>query len=596
MTDKHEEARKLFLEGLDFLLNGKFVIAEQRFLQANDLVPDRVSVLTNLSAALLKQGKIYESRKYVQRSVELDPGNVEGWINIGECLARESKFDEALAHYDRAIALEPKSVEALSNRGNILRALNRLDAALADYEKALELKPDMPYVPGTRLHTKMHLCDWSNWREEFDDINRAVAAGEAASTPFPLLATPASLALQRKCTEIYVGEKFPVPHKGSQEFETYKHDRIRLGYFSADFHAHATSYLMAELFEKHDRSKFELIAFSLGPPAADGMRARLEASFDRFIDVVDSSDVEISELASILEIDIAIDLKGFTQDARTGIFANRAAPVQVNYLGYPGTMGANFIDYLIADSLVLPEKDREYYSEKIVYLPDTYQVNDSTRNISGRAPGRSEVGLPDNGFVFCCFNNNYKITPDVFDVWMRLLHKMPGSVLWLFEGNPVASANLKMEAERRGISADRLLFAQRVGLADHLARHKLADIFLDTLYYNAHTTASDALWAGLPVITCLGETFAGRVAGSLLNAIGLPELITHSLDQYEALALELATSPEKLLAIRKKLELNRQTHPLFDTNRFTKNIERAFELMHERHQAGLAPAHIHITA
>ena len=286
--------------------------------------------------------------------------------------------------------------------------------------------------------------------------------------------------------------------------------------------------------------------------------------------------------------------KGFTQGSRTDVFAMRAAPIQVNYLGYPGTMGADYIDYLIADSTLIPEGQQQHYTEKIAYLPDTYQVNDSKRLIAEKLFTKTECGLPEEGFVFCCFNNNYKFTPEIFGIWMRLLKKVEGSVLWLLEDNVSAAKNLRAEAQARAVTPERLVFAKRAEISEHLARHRLADLFLDTLPYNAHTTASDALWAGLPVLTCLGQTFPGRVAASLLNAIGLPELVTNSLDAYEALALELATNPKKLLALRQKLGANRSTRPLFDTALFTKHIESAYVSMWKRHQAGLVPEHIYV--
>jgi predicted O-linked N-acetylglucosamine transferase (SPINDLY family) len=322
------------------------------------------------------------------------------------------------------------------------------------------------------------------------------------------------------------------------------------------------------------------------------MRKRLEESFEHFIDATTYSDNQVANLVKELEIDILVDLMGFTKDSRTSILARRSAPIQVNYLGYPGTMGAEYIDYIIADRIVIPENRNEFYSEKITVLPNSYQVNDSKRPISNKTFTRAELGLPPTGFVFCCFNNNYKITPRVFDCWMRILKQVEDCLLWLLEDNTTVATSLRKEAEVRGVNAERLIFAKRMPLADHLARHRLIDLFLDTLPYNAHTTASDALWAGLPVLTCLGETFAGRVAASLLNAIRLPELVTTTLEGYERLAIELATNPEKLARIKRKLADNRLTTPLFDTKLFTKHIEAAYTAMYERHQAGLAPDNI----
>jgi predicted O-linked N-acetylglucosamine transferase (SPINDLY family) len=338
---------------------------------------------------------------------------------------------------------------------------------------------------------------------------------------------------------------------------------------------------MAELFEKHDKSKFELFAFSFGPDIKDHMRTRVEAAFDQFIDVSTMSDKEIAEFSRMLDIDIAIDLKGSTKDHRFGIFSYRAAPVQVSYLGYPGTMGAEYIDYLIADKTLIPEESQKFYTEKIAYMPHSYQVNDRSRVISDRVFTKQEVGLPEEGFVFACFNSNYKITPDVFDVWVRILQSVEGSVLWLFEDNATAAINLRKEAQKRGLAPERLVFAPKTEVSEHLARHKLADLFIDTLPCNAHTTASDALWAGLPVLTCMGESFASRVAASLLNAIEMPELITSSIQEYEELAVALGNDQHRVQALKQKLENNKLSTPLFDSSLFTQNIEELFALMFE---------------
>ena len=337
----------------------------------------------------------------------------------------------------------------------------------------------------------------------------------------------------------------------------WRNEKIKVAYLSSDFRLHPLSFLMAELFELHDRSQFEVIGVSFGPDDRSDMRSRLVAAFDQFIDVRTKSDQEVARLLNDLRIDIAVDLNGHTQGARSGILAFRPAPIQVSYLGFPGTTGADFIDYIIADAIVLPFDEQPYYTENIVHLPDCYQVNDRKRTIASRTPTREELGLPAQGFVFCCFNNNWKITPAVFDVWMRLLKAVEGSVLWLFRDNRDAETNLRKEAAARGIDPTRLVFADRLPLDDHLARHRLADLFLDTLPYNAHTTASDALWAGLPVLTCRGKTFAGRVAASLLTAVGLPELLTDSLEEYEALALRLATDPLLRSGLRERLRKNR---------------------------------------
>jgi len=505
-------------------------------------------------------------------------------------------LNEAEAGYRQALQIKPDMAEAYNNLGIVLGKVNRHEEVVACFKKLLSIKPDQAFALGMYLHSKMHCCNWEGIDDTFHELRSGIDADKAVSTPFHILAIPSTPAQQKRCAEIYVREKYPEVCVSSDVKERYSHGKIRLGYFSSDFYNHATAYLVAELLEQHDRARFEVIGFSFGASPNDNMRQRVSAAFDRFIDVNNQPDQDIATLARNLEIDIAVDLKGFTEGGRTSIFALRPAPIQVNYLGYPGTMGAPYIDYLIADPTLITAEYQQHYTEKISYLPDTYQVNDSHRRISERQFTRSEVGLPDEGFVFCCFNNNFKITPDVFDIWMQLLKQVEGSVLWLFKGNAQATQNLLNEARKRGIVPERLIFAPRMDLPDHLARHRLADLFLDTFYCNAHTTASDALWAGLPVLTYLGDTFAGRVAASLLNAIGLPELITHSHEEYQALALELATNPEKLASIKRQLAKNRLTHPLFDTALFTRHIEDAFTQMWERHQKSLLPDHIYVRA
>ena len=372
------------------------------------------------------------------------------------------------------------------------------------------------------------------------------------------------------------------------------HEKIRIGYLSGELREHATSHLIVGLLELHDNSRFEIYGIDNGWDDQSEIRQRINASVHSIIDIRRMSETLAAAAICENEIDILVNLNGYFGEPRTGVFANRCAAVQVNYLGFPGTLGASYMDYIIADRYVIPENHKEFYSEKIVYLPNCYQANDNKKKIGTYNFTRLELGLPEKGFVFCCFNNNYKILPDVFDCWMRILRQVDGSVLWIIEDNAIAASNLRKEAVARGISADRLVFAKRMPLSDHLARHRLADLFLDTLPYNAHTTASDALWAGLPVLTCLGQTFPGRVAASLLNAIHLPELITTTLEAYEQMAIELATYPERLAATKHKLAENRLTTPLFDTKLFTKHIEAAYTVMYQRHQAGLAPDHITI--
>jgi protein O-GlcNAc transferase len=556
------------------------------------LKPDFAMALNNRANALLDLKRFAEALMSCDKAIALRPEFVLAHYNRSVALTQLARFEEALLSYDKTIALKPDFAEAHQGRGHALNHLKRFEEAIAAYKKAFALEPTLTGAEGNLLYAKMRICDWSDFGSECARLISSVRNGVANTSPFPLLAILSSSDDQLQCARLWtVNNNAPV---GTPSWQggRYDHNRIRLAYLSADFHAHATAYLMGGLFESHDRSRFELIAISFGPDDNSEMRERLKGAFDKFIDVGNQSDRDVATLIRNLEIDIAVDLKGFTTDSRTGIFALRAAPLQVSYLGYPGTMGAEYIDYIIADSIVIPASNKKYFSENVVYLPNSYQPNDRNRQIGDRAFTRGEAGLTESGFVFCCFNNNYKITPTVFDRWMRMLKQVEGSVLWLYEDNVSATANLRKEAEARKVSPERLVFAKHMSLPDHLARYRLADLFVDTLPVNAHTTASDALWAGLPVLTQIGETFAGRVAGSLLTAIGLPELITSTPIAYEDLAIELATNPEKLTFIRRKLAANQLTTPLFNTKLSTKHIEAAYTAIYERYQAGLAPEDI----
>ena len=540
-----------------------------------------ISIDPAFTEAYSNRGNAFKSqRKYdlaiadYDKAINLDANFSDAHFNRGIALHQSGKLDAAILSFDEAIKINPNDAEAFFSRGVILNEQKRLDG-LESYRKALSINSNLPWLTGAIMYGNMLSSIWDGFHDKLADLEQKVSSGAKASLNFILVGLTESAELQKQASVTWSKEFPPNNFLGPLKSHSPK-AKIRLGYYSADFYNHATCMLMAELFEKHDKSKFELFAFSFGPDIKDPMRARVEAAFDQFIDVSTMSDKEIAEFSRMLGIDIAIDLKGSTKDHRFGIFSYRAAPVQVSYLGYPGTMGAEYIDYLIADKTLIPEESQKFYTEKIAYMPHSYQVNDRSRVISDRVFTKQEVGLPEEGFVFACFNSNYKITPDVFDVWVRILQSVEGSVLWLFEENKTAAVNLRKEAQKRGLAPERLVFAPKMELSEHLARHKLADLFIDTLPCNAHTTASDALWAGLPVLTCMGESFASRVAASLLNAIEMPELITSSLEEYEELAIALGNDSQRVLALKQKLELNKLTTPLFDSSLFTKNIEELF--------------------
>jgi predicted O-linked N-acetylglucosamine transferase (SPINDLY family) len=568
--------------------------ALESFDSAIQLHPGFAEAYNNRGSALRSLQQNQAALESFEKAIQLQPDLADAYNNGGITLLELHQYQAALVGFDKVIQLLPEFPEGYINRGNALQGLRQYQLARESFDTAVLLRPNFEYLRGTQLQMKQLLCDWEDIDRQLRRLEADIDRNEKVVTPFIFFTLSGSPALQKKAAEIYVREKYLPCSTVALNPHRARHSRIRIGYFSTDYYNHATSYLMAELFERHDRSRFEILGFSFGPEIKDEMSQRVSAAMDRFIDVRSVSDEGAAQLSRQLEVDIAVDLKGFTKDSRSGIFAQRAAPIQVNYLGFPATTGAPYMDYLIADHMLIPEASQRHYSEKIAYLPDSYQVNDSKRLISTRQYTRAQEGLPAEGFVYCCFNSNYKITPDVFDIWMRILAQVEGSVLWLLEDNPWAAGNLRKEAVLRGISPERLIFAQGLPLPEHLARHSLADLFLDTFPCNAHTTASDALWAGLPVLTRMGESFASRVAASLLSAIHLPELVTTTEATYEQLALELAFDAEQYQEIRKKLQRNRLSTPLFDVPGFTRCLEAAYTAMYERRQTDLLPDHIHI--
>lgn len=570
------------------------------YRRALELRPEYVEAHNNLGAAWKEQGDYAAATASYRRALELRPQFAEAHNNLGIVLNEQGQRNAAIACYQRALELNPRYVDAHNNLCVALNGLGRHDAAIDCYRRALELKPDHWTALASLIHELQQICSWEELPALIDRLQpvldaEPVDALAAAVPPFVVLALPApsTAAQQLRSAQRWTEHKLkgettahrpPVFHRRST-----RGGKIRLGYLSGDFRAHPVAWLSVELFEKHDRQRFAVYGYSYGPDDGSPVRRRLEQAFDQFVDVREASFVEAAQRIAADEVDILVDLTGHTQGARTQILAHRPAPVQVNYLGYPGTLGASFVDYLLADEFLVPADQQPFFAEKLVHLPGCYQVNDSRREAAACTPSRAECGLPDEGFVFCSFNNSYKITPEMFAMWMRLLRAVPGSVLWLLEGNRFVPANLRREAEQRGVAAERLVFARRCSQAEHLARHRLAGLFLDTFPFNAHTTASDALWAGCPLVTLAGTTFASRVAGSLLRAVGLAELITTRREDYEALALGLANNPAQLRGLRERLAAARETSPLFDAAVFARNVERAYAQMMEIWAQGEAP-------
>jgi protein O-GlcNAc transferase len=531
--------------------------------------PADLTALSHHAGALMAAQRFDEALMAYDRLLARDPHAFDGLYNRGVILSERSMFEEALPSLDLALLQQPGMAALHYNRGVTLAGLNRNSEAMAAYNQALALDPNYSPARTNRILVALTLCDW-DWIQQITPEQ----AFETAP-PLALLGLFPDKALQRKRAAAVARALAPKPLPPLWRGETYRHDRIRLAYVSADFREHAVAFQLAPIVERHDRTRFQVIGISLGPSDDSEIRQRLKKSFDRFHDFAALTNEGIAQRLKDMEIDIAIDLGGHTGLSRFQIFAHRFAPIQAEWLGYPGTTGADFIDYLIADTVVAPDEDQPFFSEKLIHLPHTYFPADPDRAIAA-TPSRAEVGLPESGFVFCCTNNSWKITRPVFQVWMRLLGQMPGSVVLLKAAPADVRANLEREAARHNIGAERLIWAGDVPQAEHLARYRAADLFLDTLPYNAHATATDALWAGLPVLTVMGEAFAGRVAASLLRALEMPELVTNNLAEYEALALALARDPARLASLKEKMARNIATTPLFDADRFTCDLEAAY--------------------
>ena len=573
----------------------KFDEAINNYKRAITLNPKYVEGFNNLGIVYFEKGQLEDAFRSYQKALTINP-DFEGTLNnLGIIYFHKNDSDNAIKSYRKAIHLNPSFVEAYDNLGTCLKSSGELNEALDSYKKAISINPNLDLLLGNALNTMMNLCIWDELKDQIENIKNKIDYGKLVIGPFEFLALADEPRLLRKITEVFAQKKYP-RSEILPKITTYPiHKKIRIGYFSPDFREHPVSDLIVELLEIHNRDEFEIHAFSCGQDTQDKMNLRIKDAVDHFHDVYLKPDEEISMLARSLKIDIAIDLGGFTQGSRVGVFAMSAAPIQICYLGYPGTMSADYMDYLICDRVVIPEDKQNYYLENLVYMPNSYMVNDSQIKPSDKSFSKNDLNLPAKGFVFCCFNNAYKITPETFLGWMRILKEVSDSVLWLSKSNKTTIQNLKQEAVKHGIDENRLIFASRLELKeDHLKRIQSADLFIDTLPFNAHTTSSDALRVGLPVLTRIGESFTSRVAASLLNAVNLPELITTSQEDYETLAIELATNPKKYRAIKEKLINNLPEAPLYDTPLFTRQIESAYKKIYERHHDGLEPTNIYV--
>jgi len=587
--------------------------AIEAYGQASSLIPDHAATYNNCGNAFTSQQCYAEALELYEAAVTCDPNFCEAYFNqaviynltgrflqaieachhvlqlrpehpkvmnaLGVALAGIKHHVAAIDAFEKAVAQNPDQVEAWSNMAGSYEILQKHTDAVRCCREAMRLDPEYPNIRARMAFKQLYVCDWSDSMETIQTLVTKLEEGSACD-PFRYIAFSSDASLHHKVATRWAEgltkaaaliEPPPVPPV---------HKRIRIGYFSADFHLHATTLLAARMFELHNKERFEIYAFSFGPDRKDPMYERLHKAFDHWIDIRAMDDLSVVKKARELEIDIAVDLKGYTLDHRIGIFAMRPAPIQISYLGFPGTTGCSFMDYVIADHTLIPEHLRQYYTEKVIYLPHSYQINDDTRPRPKRLRSRAKYGLPTKGFVFCCFNNNYKITPEVFSVWMRVLKAVPGSVLWLLKDNDLAEENLRRETATRGVDPNRLVFAPRTSATEHLARQTLADLFLDTFPCNAHTTASDALWVGLPVLTCSGDSFASRVATSLLNAQGLEDLICSSLEEYEAKAISLSSSPRLMKNFTVRCARAAVGGSLFNSLATTQAIERAYLQTH----------------
>ncbi len=583
--------------GMVLYLKGAHGDAIESLYAAVTLDPNDARLHLNLGLALAQQRRLAAAAVCYRSAIRLDPRNVEAHHGLGIALAEQGDPDQALASYRTAMSLDPRHVAACVRLANLLLEQREIVEAIEWYEKTLAINPLQTQVLETLIFQLLQICAWDRVQRWLPELERRLAETSEIIVPFPLLALPFSAAAQRMAAERFARHcqlGSPAPRVAAPRPAGAK-AKLRIGYLSADLHAHPTAYLLAEILELHDRSRFDIVAFSYGPDDGSAMRARLRAACDAFFDLRQASDADAARRIEAQAIDILVDLKGYTKGSRTPILVPRPAPIQVNWLGYPGTMGASFIDYIVADRFIVPEGSEGFYAEKIVRLPDTYQPNDRKRQV-GPAPSRAECGLPADGTVFCSFNQTYKVGPELFSAWMRILSAVPGSVLWLRLDHPPAEPALRREAEARGIAADRLVFASGKPLSEHLARYRVADLSLDTFPVNSHTTASDALWVGCPLVALAGETFASRVAGSLLHAAGMPELTTTSLADYERLAIRLGSDAHELAALKAKLAADRDRCALFDTPRFVAHLEAAYARMSAIYAAGLPPEHIDVAA
>jgi len=594
LLDKPTNFDALHLLGVLYAQSKKYQLALKLFNKAIKVNDYHADIYVNKGNIYREINNTKLALDNYNHAIRLNSSNTECYINKGILFIQIRKYESAIKVFNLSLSIDPNNLLSHIYIAFAYQELGIYNNSLHHFQIAFANNPNFEYLAGSYLYLLLTVSDWRNFENYLKNLFQQIISGHKVATPLTLLSIFDSPELQQKVAQSFVLDKCPpsntIPTKPNR-----RHDRIRIAYFSSDFRSHAVSFLTAELFELHDRNRFDVYAFSLRRVSPeDKMSQRLLASFDHFYELEDQSSLDIAQLARSLEIDIAIDLNGHTQGAMSGIFADRAAPIQINYLGYPGTMGASYMDYIIADQHLIPQENRHFYTEKIIYLPHTFQVNDSKRKIGNAKLTRQDHLLPSSGFIFCCFNNAHKVNLDIFTAWMQILKGVPESYLWLLSVAPTTEENLRNQAQCLGVEPARLIFGGRLAPDEYLARFQMADLFLDTLPFNGGTTISDALWVGLPVLTQAGHSFAGRMGASLLNAVNLPQLITNSREDYIQMAIELGNNTDRLLEIKQTLAKELKKCPLFNSAQFTKNIESAFLTVYETYQNQEELSHVFV--
>ena len=578
--------------GLIFFSKKEYFESINSIKDSIDINPENFSAYNNLGNVFKELKKYDEAINFYKKAIKLKENYAIGFYNLAQIYKITSNFKLALDCYNKAILFDKNFYDAYYNLAELLEILKNYDDAIYYYNKLLKLKPDYPYLLGSILNLKLQICDWANFDESLKEIKDSINKKKQVSKPLDIVFLFDSLELQSKIIKDFSTKNFPQINSAVKNTRT--NNKIKIGYFSSDFNnSHPTGYLIPELFEYHDKTQFDLYVFYFGNKI-DSKLNRIKNAATKFYNIFSISDHKVARFCNKINLDIAIDVNGFIKNCRPNIFALRAAPIQINYLAFPNTMGANYINYIIADKILIPNQSQKFYSEKIIYLPNSYQISDQKRDKLENNLFKKDYNLPENKFIFCCFNNIIKINPYIFNIWINILKRSTNSVLWLLSDNIQAINNLKSEAKNRNLNPERIIFCKKVSISENLNRYKLADLFLDTFPCSAHTTANDVLWAGTPLLTLAGESFASRVSASLLTSINMGELITYSEKQYEDLAVSLSNDNTKILEIKQRLMKDKSNATLFNSQLYTKNIELAYLEIWNNFKKSLKPTNVYI--